>query len=130
MMLKEITLEQALELHDLSIEKYGGSKGVRDKEGLLAAIARPYATFGSELLYASAFERAAAVGESIIMNHPFVDGNKRTGLLLMDLLLFMEGQRLKFSFEDGYQFVVDLATGSRRFEEAVEWLQEHSAPIA
>lgn len=129
MELQEITLEQVIELHDYSIERFGGSNGIRDKEALLAAIARPYSTFGGEYLYPTVFERAAAIAESIIMNHPFVDGNKRTGLLLMDLVLFNEGRRLLFSFEDGYQFVVDLATGEKRLEEAVEWLHNHSTTI-
>ena len=83
---EEISLGEAMELHDYSIARFGGSKGVRDNEGLLAALARPYATFGGTLLYSDVFERAAAIGESIIMNHPFVDCNKRTGLLLIDLL--------------------------------------------
>ena len=123
-----IKLEDALRLHELSIERFGGSSGVREMDGLLAALGRPYATFGGELLYRSVFEMAAAIGESIIMNHPFVDGNKRTGLLLMDYLLYNEGYLLEFSFEEGYQFVVDMAVGTARFEDAVEWLKAHSRP--
>jgi death-on-curing protein len=89
-MIDEISVQEALELHDFSIERFGGSKGVRDESGLEGAMARPYATFGGDFLYPSPFERAAAIGESTIVNHPFVDGNKRTGLLLMDLLLYKE----------------------------------------
>ena len=123
---QEITLEQVLALHQYSIERFGGSHGVRDKDALLSAIARPNATFGNEHLYAGPFERAAALGESIIINHPFVDGNKRTGLLLMDLCITRAGYRLNFSFNEGYQFIIDLATGEKRFDEAVLWLREHS----
>ena len=62
------------------------------------------------------------------MNHPFVDGNKRTGLALMFAVLRLEGIRLTATPDDAYQFVVDLATGEKRFEEAVEWLRAHSTP--
>ena len=125
-MVPEITLEQVLELHQYSIERFGGAVGIRDKEALLSAVERPYGAFGGEAFYVNAFARAAAIGESIVMNHPFVDGNKRTGLLLMDLLLKMEGYTVHFTFNEGYQFVIDIATGNKRFDEIVEWLNLHS----
>jgi death-on-curing protein len=123
-----ITLEDALFLHAQSIAKYGGGEGVRDMEGLRSAIERPFATWGGENLYKDAFEQAAAVGESIVMNHPFVDGNKRTGLALMFAVLRLEGITLNATPDDAYQFVVDLATGEQRFDQAVEWLRIHSTP--
>ena len=65
-----ISLSDILKLHEMSIQKYGGSLGVRD-EGLLdSAIARPFQTFGGEDLYASAIEKAAAIAESLIINYP------------------------------------------------------------
>jgi death-on-curing protein len=68
-----------LKLHYRSIEAYGGSHGVRDEGLLESAIARHFQTFGGDDLYPSTFEKAAALCESLIVNHPFVDGNKRTG---------------------------------------------------
>ena len=123
-----ITLEDALLLHAHSIAQYGGGAGVRDMEGLRSAIDRPFATWGGENLYKDVFEQAAAIGESIVMNHPFVDGNKRTGLALMFAVLRLEGIILNATPDEAYQFVVDLATGERRFEHAVEWLRTHSTP--
>ena len=73
-----ISIKQALVIHKIAIEKFGGSFGVRDLSGLESALARPFQTFGREKLYFTIEEKAAAIGESIIMNHPFVDGNKRT----------------------------------------------------
>ena len=74
-----ILLEDILNLHQFSIQKYGGSDGLRDSGLLESAIARPFQSFGGEDLYPSIFEKAAALGESLIINHPFIDGNKRTG---------------------------------------------------
>lgn len=113
-------------LHEQSIAAYGGGSGVRDMEGLESAINRPFATWGGENLYKDVYEQAAAIGESIVMNHPFVDGNKRTGLALMYAVLRLEGIILNATPDETYQFVVDLATGEKRFEEAVEWLRTHA----
>lgn len=82
-----ILLEDILNLHKLSIQKYGGSDGLRDSGLLESAIARPFQTFGGADLYTSIFEKAAALGESLIINHPFIDGNKRTGAVAMAALL-------------------------------------------
>ena len=68
-----ILLEDILNLHKYSIQKYGGSEGLRDSGLLESAIARPFQTFGGEDLYPSVFEKAAALGESLIINHPFIE---------------------------------------------------------
>lgn len=73
-----ITKAEVLLIHDQVVLLHGGANGVRDIGGLESAIARSYQSFAGEELYPSCFEKAAAIGESIIMNHPFVDGNKRT----------------------------------------------------
>lgn len=84
-----ITKEIVLRLHELSIIEYGGSNGLREESSLESAVSRPYQTFGGDELYLSVYEKAAAIGESIIMNHPFVDGNKRTDFWLCLLFLLM-----------------------------------------
>lgn len=86
-----ILLKDILNLHKLSIEEYGGSDGLRDTDLLESAIARPFQTFNGKDLYPSIFEKAAALGESIIINHPFIDGNKRTGTIAMIALLQENG---------------------------------------
>ena len=83
-----ILIDDILKLHEASIDDYGGAKGTRDIGLLESAIARPFQTFGGENLYKTPFEMAAALGESLIINHPFIDGNKRTGLLGIISLLF------------------------------------------
>ena len=76
-----ITIKTILRLHELSVITYRGSQGIRDQGLLESAIARPYQTFGGKDLYPTVLEKAAALSESIKINHPFIDGNKRTGLL-------------------------------------------------
>jgi death-on-curing protein len=70
-----ITKKEILQLHELSIQTYGGAHGIRDEGMLESAIARPFQTFGGEDLYPTVYEKAAAFAESLIINHPFVDGN-------------------------------------------------------
>ena len=124
-----ISLSDILKLHELSIQKYGGSHGVRD-EGLPdSAIARPFQTFGDEDLYASAIEKAAAIAESLIINHAFVDGNKRTGFLAMLAVLKIGKMNLTATEEDAYQFTISISTGEIRFDEIVHWLKNNTQQL-
>jgi death on curing protein len=123
-----ILINDVLELHRRSIKKYGGAEGIRDTGGLESAIARPFQTFGGEDLYPTIFEKAAALGESLIINHPFVDGNKRTGFLAM-ISLIEEGNILvKATQSDAYDFTIAISTGSKSFEQIVEWLKQNTMP--
>jgi len=124
-----ISKKEVLLIHEQVVKMHGGSEGVRDINGLESAIARPYQSFAGADLYPSCFEKAAAIGESIIMNHPFVDGNKRTGYVLMELLLRLDALRITAPDNELYQFVIDISTGKKRFEEIVDWLKTNSKTI-
>jgi death on curing protein len=121
-----ILLEDILQVHEYSINKFGGGTGVRDLGSLDSAIARPFQTFGGEDLYPTIYEKAAALGESLIINHPFVDGNKRTGFLAMTALLEDNSFILKSTQEEAYNFTIDISTGKIKFEEIVEWLKSNT----
>jgi death-on-curing protein len=121
-----ITESDILLLHEFSIVDYGGANGLRDRDLLLSAISRPFQTFGGQALYSSPFEKAAALGESLIINHPFMDGNKRTALLAMLALLQENGIELSVELDELYSFVIGMAMGERKFTEIVGWLQEKS----
>ena len=82
-----IELSHVLHVHEKLLEEFGGGKGIRDLGLLEAAISRPFQTFEKIDLYPSAEEKAAAIIESIVKNHPFIDGNKRTGYVMMRLML-------------------------------------------
>jgi death on curing protein len=118
---------EILRLHQLSIEEFGGSHGLRDEGLLESAIARPFQTFGGEDLYPTAIEKAAAIAESIIVNHPFVDGNKRTGFLAMFALLELSRINLIASEEDAYNITIRISTGEIKFDEIVDWLKKNTS---
>lgn len=121
-----ILLEDILYLHKCSIEDYGGADGIRDKGLLDSAIARPFQTFGGEELYPSPIEKAAALIESIIVNHPFIDGNKRTGFLGMVSILLEYEILLKVSKDEAYNFTIKISTGKADFNEIADWLKRNT----
>jgi death-on-curing protein len=82
-----IHIDIATYLHNLLIDEFGGSKGIRDRGSLEAALNRPFATFDGHDLYPTIVEKATAIFESIIINHPFMDGNKRTAYALLEFIL-------------------------------------------
>ena len=121
-----ILLEDVLLLHEFSIKDFGGASGIRDIGLLESAIARPFQTFGGEDLYPFPFDKAAAIGESLIENHPFVDGNKRTGILAIVALLKEHDMEVNADSDDLYQFTISISTGEIKFEQIVEWLKNNS----
>jgi death on curing protein len=121
-----ILIEDILQVHQFSINKYGGSNGVRDMGGLESAVARLFQTFGGEDLYLTIFEKAVALAESLIVNHPFIDGNKRTGFLAMASLLEEDGYLLNATQEHAYHFTIKILTGEAKFEQIVAWLKQNT----
>ncbi|MEO5648708.1 MAG: type II toxin-antitoxin system death-on-curing family toxin [Ginsengibacter sp.] len=124
-----ITVKQSLEIHEILIGKYGGSMGVRDLNGLESALARPFQTFGGEDLYPDFFAKAAAIAESIIINHPFIDGNKRTGYVLMESILRYANVKIIADDELLYNFMISISTGEKRFDDIVKWLKNNTQKI-
>ncbi|NTS41641.1 type II toxin-antitoxin system death-on-curing family toxin [Flavisolibacter sp. BT320] len=124
-----ILLPDILLLHERSINDYDGSHGVRDAGLLEAAIARPFQTFGGKDLYPTPIEKAAALGESLIKNHPFVDGNKRTGLLAMASFLINHQYTFQASSKELYSFIVNISTGAITFDEIVAWLKQFTKTV-
>lgn len=105
---------------------YGGSLGLRDEQSLLAAIARPWqALFGQEH-FASPFEKAAALMESIIRRHPFVDGNKRTATASATYLLSTFGYELEAKQEELEDFAVAVAQGEFETVDIALWFEERT----
>ena len=100
--------------------------GVRDEGSLKSTLSRPFQTFGGNDLYSSIDEKAAAIGESIIINHPFLDGNKRTGYILMEAVLRYGNKKITLEDEEVYQFVIDISTGKVKFDEIVDWLKNNT----
>ncbi|MEP5611412.1 MAG: type II toxin-antitoxin system death-on-curing family toxin [Cyclobacteriaceae bacterium] len=121
-----ISEQQALEIHSILVERFGGSDGIRDKALLESALNRPFQTFDGTELYPSAIEKAAAIMESIVKNHPFVDGNKRTGYVLGRLLLMTDQFDITAEQDQKYEFVINISTGKLDFEQIKEWIKKNS----
>lgn len=121
-----ISVNQALEIHEILIKKFRGSNGLRDLGGHESSLSRPFQTFDSEDLYPDFFTKAAAFGESIIINHPFIDGNKRTGYILMEAILRFGNIEISAPDDELYKFVVSISTGEKSFDEIVKWLEENT----
>ena len=95
-----LTLDDVLESHRYQIDTYGGSDGIRDLGLLESAIAQPEASYGGQYLHADFFEMAAAYLYHLVMNHPFVDGNKRVGLEVALIFLEINGVAVEASDDE------------------------------
>jgi death-on-curing protein len=124
-----ISVDEALTYHNEVIEEFGGSKGIRDQAGLEAALARPWMTFDTQDLYPTAFDKATAIFESLIINHPFIDGNKRTAYVLLRLTLMDENFDLDASFEEKYKMSISASMGEIHFDQIKHWITAHSIKI-
>lgn len=127
-MTSHLTVEQVLFLHARLIEEIGGRHGVRDIGLLESAVARPEATVESDDLYADTFSKAAALMESLVQNHPFLDGNKRTGIAAAALFLRANGWRLSASNSRLEAFTWRAATSRLPLADSVAWFRVHSVP--
>ena len=120
-----IDIQTVESIHNILIDQFGGRKGIRDIGALEASLARPFATFDQNELYPTSIEKAAAVFESIIINHPFVDGNKRIAYVLMRILLMADKSDIEASQDEKYAFVIAASKGEFRFDEIKGWLTKH-----
>ena len=127
--MKFLSAEQVLFIHARMIEETGGSHGVRDLGLLESAVARPQATYEGKELYEDIFTRAAALMDSLINNHPFVDGNKRTGVAAAALLLRLNGWQPNPSPADLERQTLRVATESLAVQELGAWLRSNSVQL-
>ncbi|MGB3903965.1 MAG: type II toxin-antitoxin system death-on-curing family toxin [Anaerolineae bacterium] len=121
-------MEQVLLLHARVVEETGGSHGVRDIGLLESAVARPQATFEGQELYLDIFSKAAALMDSLIRNHPFVDGKERTGVTSAAIFLGRDGWLLDVSNRELELFALQVARAELSISETSRWLREHCTP--
>lgn len=113
-----------LAIHEDQLRRNGGMPGIRDEGLLESALAQPFASFDGQNLYPSIAEKGARYGYGIIKNHPFADGNKRTGTALIIAFLRANGLHFKPRTDDFYRTVIALADGSLGYDELVAWIEE------
>jgi death-on-curing protein len=124
-----LTPEQILFLHDRLIEETGGGHGVGDLGLLLSAIARPQASFDDKDLYPDIFSKVAALMDSLIRNHPFIDGNKRTGISAASLFLFRNNHRIIANNDEVRDFTLLVAQSKLSFADMIAWFKEKSVYV-
>jgi len=120
-----LSLKQLLFIHRRLIEETGGSFGLRDKGLLEAALARPKATFDGVDLYPDVFSKAAALLESLVNNHPFVDGNKRVGITSAAMFLQQNGIFLTATNADLEAFTLQVAENRLELAMMIDWLRNN-----
>jgi death-on-curing protein len=125
-----LTAEQVLFIHARLIAETGGEHGTLNLGLLQSAVARPQASFDGQDLYPDLFSKAAALLESLIGNHAFVDGNKRTAITSTGLFLRINGYRLTADNQEIVNFTLQCAQGLISLEQMEIWLKSHSQSLA
>ena len=121
-----LTAEQVLFIHSRLVSETGGAHGLRDIGLLLSAVARPKASFDQQDLYPTLHAKAAELFESLISNHPFIDGNKRTAITAAGMFLHINGYRLNAANTEVAAFTLACAQGVIPFLEIIAWFEQHS----
>ncbi|WP_194850213.1 type II toxin-antitoxin system death-on-curing family toxin [Nonlabens antarcticus] len=124
-----IDINEVIDGHSRIVKATGGADGLRDQGALESAISRPFATFDGIDLYTNIYEKAAAILESILINHPFIDGNKRTGWALMRSLLLSEKLQISAQENAKYNFTIQVAEGKLNTDQISAWIRSNSASI-
>jgi death on curing protein len=124
--MRYLTVSEVIELYRQVMETSGGTVGILSIESLESAVAQPWATFGGNELYPTIIDKAAALGFSLIMNHAFVDGNKRIGHYAMETFLVINGYEIKASVEDQETIILRLASGKLSRDTFTDWIREHT----
>jgi death-on-curing protein len=124
--MRYLTLGELLQLYRRLVEQSGGSAGIHSVAALESALAQPRMTFSGEELYPTVVEKAAALGFSLISNHPFVDGNKRIGHAAMEVFLLLNGYEIHAPVDEQEQLILRLAAGELGRQALTEWLRTHT----
>jgi death-on-curing protein len=123
-----LSVQEVLRFHLIVTERSGGAAGIRDPAALESALAQPKMTFGGTDLYPSIGEKAAALCFFLVQNHPFVDGNKRTGHAAMDGFLRFNGFQIEAPVGEQEVLVLALAAGEVQIEACTDWVKAHLGP--
>ena len=126
---KFVSLEDVLVIHEMVIEEAGGKQGIRDFLLFHSAIYLSQASFGGQDLYPSLFDKAAALTHSLLLNHPFLDGNKRTALVVCERFLFINGFEVFASQKEKVNFTLDIESKKLDLAKIALWLEKHTKKL-
>ena len=119
-----LSVEQVLGLHEELLRACGGASGVRERGSLESAVARPAMTFGGDDLYGDLASKAAALMHSLVLNHPFLDGNKRVGAAAAEFFLELNGSVIEASDEEFEHLTLETAEGEVAVEALAIWFRQ------
>jgi death-on-curing protein len=120
-----IELKLAVAFHPKALQIYGGGEGIIDRGALESALHRPFSLFDGIDLYPTAIHKAAAITESLLINQPFIDGNKRIGFMLMMFILRTNRLDLTITENEKYAFTIKVAEGKMNIDQKTECLKIH-----
>lgn len=123
--MRYLTLSEVLELYNRIMEQSGGLVGIHNLGALESSLAQPYMTFNGEELYPTIIDKASALGFAIIRNHPFVDGNKRTGHAAIETFLVLNGYEIKADVDVQERVILQVASGELGRADFTDWLRHH-----
>ena len=126
--MRVLKLNEVLYLHQQLLKQSGGADGIRDLGVLESALAQPQMTFDGVDLYPTLVDKTAALGYSLINNHPFVDGNKRVGQAAMEIFLILNGYEIEATVDEQEQLILNIAAGDLKRDDLVSWLTTHLIP--
>lgn len=127
--MRHLSLGEVVDLHQALLGQTGGAAGIRDLGGLESALAQPRATFDGRDLHPTVVQKAAALGFSLALNHPFVDGNKRVAHAAMEVFLLLNGWELRGGVDEQERLMLELADGRLTREQLTSWLEKHTKQI-
>ena len=122
--------QQVLLIHDEQVKLHGGSLGVRDWNMFESACLQPYASFAGRDLYPNIFFKAAAFIRSMIKDHPFVDGNKRTSITGAQTMLELNGYKFIGKRKETYNLLLAVANKNLPVDEIAAWLKKHTKNVS
>lgn len=127
--MRYLTLDELIELHRRIIIQSGGADGMRDQGLVESALAQPEMTYAGVELYPTLPEKAAALCFSLVLNHPFIDGNKRIGHAAMETFLLLNGYELNADIDDSENVIMKLAAGQLERQPFNQWVAAHAVSI-
>ena len=128
-MIHYLSAEQVLFIHHRLIAETGGANGLLDINLLISAVGRSQATFDSNDLYPDVFSKAAALMDSLVRNHAFIDGNKRTAITATGLFLRINDYELDVSSAEMIRFTLSCAQSQETIADCADWFIQYSKPL-
>ena len=124
--MRYLTIDEILELHERLLVLCGGATGIRDLGELESSVNQPHASFDGEELYPDLVTKAASLCFSLVMNHPFLDGNKRVGHAAMETFLVLNGHEINADVDEQEKIILNMAAGDYSRDDFVDWLRDHT----